>query len=128
MNKFKKITRYIIPVLSYLFLTGLFFSAGYLIGIKSSNEIMTVNPTITATEKPQTVDEAVSVETKKHYRVILEDGHIRLYIDEKEKSHLLSNDTISEAAYPGSDITKLKEGVIFSELSEALLFMENFLS
>lgn len=128
MNKFKKITRYIIPVLSYLFLTGLFFSAGYLIGIRSSNEIMTVNPVITATEKPKTVDNSVSEGIKKHYRVILEDGHIRLYIDEKEKSHLLSNDIISEASYPGSDITKLKEGVIFDELSEALLFIENFLS
>lgn len=128
MDKFKRITRYIIPVLSYLFLTGLFFSAGYLIGVRSTDEIMTVNPIITATEASRQDEEVIPEEAKKHYRVILEDGQIRLYIDEDEKSRLISNDTISEAAYPCSDIAKLKEGVIFDVLSDALSFIENFLS
>lgn len=128
MQKFKQIIRYIVPVLSYLFLTGLFFSAGYLIGVRNTDEIMTVNPKVSATEKPTEQITPSPAAVKKHYRVILEDGQLRLYSDEDEKSRLISTDTISETAYPTGDIAKLKEGVVFDILSDALSFIENFLS
>jgi hypothetical protein len=62
------------------------------------------------------------------YRVILEDGELRLYSDKDGISRLISSEEISEQSFPSSDTAALKEGRSFKELNEALELMENFLS
>lgn len=122
MQKLKPLYRNIILILSYLFLTGIFFYIGFSSGLSrngsyAENNVAAVSiPSQLPTELPQ------------QYRVILEDSELRLYHDEGGISRLISAEDISEESYPARDIAVLKDGVSFDTTEAALTLMENFIS
>ena len=123
MQKIRPLYRYIIVSASYLLLAAVFFSAGYFLGrstvaqpvIREAASISIPQP---ATEEPR--------QTK--YRVILEDGELRLYCDENGMSRMMSAEKISSDSFPSRDIAILREGIVFDSSEAALTLMENFLS
>ena len=123
MKNLKPIYRYIIITASYLFVTAIFFTAGYGVGFKSGNGLVSEQVSasvVTASASP--------TGEPRRYRVILEDAKLRLYSDEDGISRLISDYPISEASFPAHDIAALKEGVVFDRSEDALALMENFLS
>ncbi len=134
-NLIKKLTknptaRHILTAASYVFLTALFFGAGYLIGFENGDGMLStpVSVSSAAEDSATPAPSPVHTEAVTAYRVILEDGELRLYLDENGTSKLISNETVSEALFPKNDIESLKAGLLFSSLEDALSMMENFLS
>ncbi len=127
MFKTRPAIRNIILIAAYLFLTAAFFFAGYGIGFRNGGGMLkdTVPAASAAVPAVQT---SQPLQVSPLYRVILEDGELRLYLDENGTSRLISNEEISESSFPSHDIASLKEGMKFSELDDALSLMENFLS
>ena len=129
-NKMKNLTfnkRNIFIMLSYLFIATVVFITGYFWGINKINEQF-LNETVTQATSPNFNTVSTPLPTQATYRVILEDGQIRLYIDENGISRLVSSEEISEDAYPISDIASLKKGFIFDAMDKAISLMENFIS
>ena len=129
-NKMKFLTlnkRNIFIALSYLFIATVVFIAGYFWGINKINEQF-FNETVTQANSTDFNTTSTPLPTQATYRVILEDGQIRLYIDENGISRLVSSEEISEDAYPISDIASLKKGFIFDAMDKAISLMENFIS
>ena len=129
-NKMKFLTlnkRNIFIALSYLFIATVVFIAGYFWGINKINEQF-FNETVTQANSPDFNTISTPLPSQTTYRVILEDGQIRLYIDENGISRLVSSEEISEDAYPISDIASLKKGFIFDTMDKAISLMENFIS
>lgn len=128
MKKINLDRRNITIILSYLCLTIFFFIIGFFSGkTKNTNDVIKytsadINSVPYASATPL-ISESPSL-----YRVILEDGQIRLYFDEGGISRLVSSEEISEDAYPVSDIATLKKGMVFSSTDEAIALMENFIS
>ena len=119
--------RNIFIMLSYLFIATVVFITGYFWGINKINEQF-LNETVTQATSPNFNTVSTPLPTQATYRVILEDGQIRLYIDENGISRLVSSEEISEDAYPISDIASLKKGFIFDAMDKAISLMENFIS
>lgn len=119
--------RNIFIALSYLFIATVVFIAGYFWGINKINEQI-FNETVTQANSPDFNTASTPLPSQTTYRVILEDGQIRLYIDENGISRLVSSEEISEDAYPISDIASLKKGFIFDAMDKAISLMENFIS
>lgn len=119
-------TRNILTTAAYLFLTAAIFAAGIGIGYRSGGAAEQAS--VTATGVPAASAPPAQSAAPARYRVVLEDGAIRLYLDENGISRLISDDEISESSFPVSDIAELKEGFLFDSLSDALELMENFLS
>lgn len=119
--------RNIFIMLSYLFIATVVFIIGYFWGLSKINEEI-FNETVTqaTSHNINTVSTPLPLQTT--YRVILEDGQIRLYIDENNISRMVSAEEISEDAYPISDIASLKKGFIFDTMDKAISLMENFIS
>ena len=129
MNTFTLTRRNITIIASYLLLTALFFSLGLFIGFHNNNSPITEQVSANANNTPQnTLSPTVVTESPSVYRVILEDGELRLYSDCGGTSRLISGEAISEDAYPVSDIAALKKGVVFSSLDGAASLIENFIS
>ncbi len=124
MEKKKLIYRYIILSASYLFLTALFFAAGYSIGYRSGGALSEQVSAMVAASPAA----SEAADEMRRYRVILEDGELRLYSDENGISRLISAENISESPFPARDIAILKEGVSFEDQNDAFALMENFLS
>lgn len=128
MQKFITKYRNIIIVASYLFLTVAFFAAGYGIGgLKAQNNPIketTSNVSSSPYESALPANEDISTS----YRVILEDGELRLYLDSNNISRLISTEKISETSYPVSDVAVLKNGITFTNAEKAVELMENFIS
>ncbi|MGN0182992.1 MAG: hypothetical protein ACI4DP_11395 [Candidatus Ornithomonoglobus sp.] len=120
--------RNILAIAAYVCLTAAIFAVGIGIGYQNGKGLMTTQASVTATGIPAEALLPMTTEAPPRYRVILEDGELRLYLDENGTSRLISNDEISEASFPASDIAELKEGFHFDTLSDALALMENFLS
>lgn len=127
MQKITLNRRNIIFILSYLFVATLVFIMGYLFGFKSIDEKL-FNETSTYANSPYTSLTPTITPTSALYRVILEDGQIRLYIDENGISRMILSEEISENAYPVSDIASLKNGFRFDAMDKAIALMENFIS
>ena len=126
MIKNYKLLRYILISASYVFLTAVFFLAGYYAGFKSGGHIV---PESTAEAiVPAAAAPAAETNIPQQYRVILEDSELRLYSDENGLSRLISSTEISEVSFPTRDVALLKGGVTFNRTQDALTFMENFLS
>ena len=119
--------RNIIISVSYVFLTAFFFAGGYAIGYKNGGGMLSTPTAVTTTAEENTPAPSPTVQPS-GYRVILEDGELRLYKDENGSSRLISHEEISEGTFPGYDIEILKGGRTFSTIEEALELMENFLS
>ena len=123
MQKIRPLYRYIIVSASYLLLSAVFFSAGYFLGrstvpqpvIREAASIPIAQP---STEEPRPAK----------YRVVLEDGELRLYCDENGTSRLMSSEKISPDSFPSRDVAILREGIVFDSSEAALTLMENFLS
>ncbi len=129
-NKMKNLTlnkRNIFIVLSYLFIATVVFTAGYFWGINKINKQI-FNETVTQANSTDFNTISTPLPSQTTYRVVLEDGQIRLYIDENGISRLVSSEEISEDAYPISDIASLKNGFIFDAMDKAISLMENFIS
>ncbi|MDD6763564.1 MAG: hypothetical protein PUD92_08080 [Clostridiales bacterium] len=120
--------RNILAIAAYVCLTAAIFAVGIGIGYHNGKGLMTMQASVTATGIPDGTPAPAASETPPRYRVILEDGELRLYLDENGASRLISNNEISEASFPASDVAELKEGIHFDTLSDALALMENFLS
>lgn len=120
--------RYIIICAAYLFLISGFFSAGYLIGKNTAGVTDAAETGVISRNVEESEERATQQPVSVNYRVILEDGEIRLYKDENGFSRLVSNEEISEGTFPVSDIAALKQGFTFSDLQEALSLMENFIA
>lgn len=127
MKNLSQSTRNIIIISAYLFLTVIFFITGYSIGLKNGEKL---SEPFVAASVPNTLATNIPLETvsPSQYRVILEDGELRLYMDENGTGRLISNEKVSEESFPPHDIATLKEGKTFPTLEEALALMENFLS
>ncbi len=121
-------TRNIIVIATYLFLTASFFIAGYFIGFSNGRNIISQPYVTTSTSSVHPTVFPISTVSPARYRVILEDGELRLYLDENGTGRLISNEKVSEESFPAHDIATLKEGKSFETLDEALALMENFLS
>ena len=119
--------RNIITVISYLFVAITVFALGYLLGFKSIDDKLMTEATSQVNSPYQSSSPTLSPQNTS-YRVILEDGEIRLYIDESGTSRLISAEEISETAYPVSDIASLKNGFAFDSMDKAISLMENFIS
>lgn len=119
--------RNIFIALSYLFIATVVFIAGYFWGINKINDQI-FNETVTQANSTDVNTVSTPLPYQTTYRVILEDGQIRLYIDENGISRLVSSEEISEDAYPISDIASLKKGFIFDTMDKAISLMENFIS
>lgn len=117
--------RYILAFGSYLFLIGTLFTIGYFIGKNHSSGIQ---ESVTAISQPTEQTPAAVTPHPVRFRVILEDGSLRLYSDSDGISRVLIDTKISEESYPARDIAILKEGICFNGQEEALALMENFLS
>lgn len=127
MQKISLNRRHITIIASYLFLTAFFFVIGYFSGIRNS-EITALRETVSnVTETPRTAATPVAA-VPQNYRVILEDGELRLYADENGISRLISAEEISEDAYPVSDIASLKKGFSYNNIDDAVALVENFIS
>ena len=122
MQKIKPIYRNIILIFSYLFLMSIFFYIGFTSGMHKTATDNTDNAAVVS------IPSHIPTAEPERYRVILEDGELRLYHDEGGISRLISSEEISEASYPTRDIAVLKDGVIFETSEAALTLMENFLS
>ena len=114
---------------AYTFLIALCFCVGFAIGHHNGRGLLTtpVAVTTSTTETPETAEPDAEVNADL-YRVIAEDGELRLYCDDGTKSRLIMSDKISEGAFPKEDIAVLREGRMFMTQEEAMAFMENFLS
>lgn len=122
-------SRHILTAASYVFLTALFFGAGYLIGFENGDDMLSTPVSVSSSaDETDTTPSPAPTEMSASYRVILEDGELRMYLDENGGSRLVSNEQVSEALFPKSDIETLKKGLFFNTLEEALSMMENFLS
>lgn len=120
--------RNIIVIATYLFLTAIFFAIGYAIGFKNG-EVLLSEPYVSASAgNAETTNIPIATVSPSQYRVILEDGELRLYLDKNGEGRLISNEKVSEDSFPAHDIATLKEGKSFDTLDEALALMENFLS
>lgn len=122
MQKIKPLYRNIILIFSYLFLMSIFFYIGFTSGVQKNT---TYNADSAAAIS---IPSHIPTSDPQRYRVILEDGELRLYHDEGGISRLISSEQISEGSYPTRDIAVLKDGVIFETSEAALTLMENFLS
>ena len=123
MQKLRPIYRYILISGSYLFLTAVFFTAGFFIG-RSSQAAPVVTEAAAISAPPAST--AAAQDTK--YRVVLEDSELRLYVDENGISRMMSAQQISPESYPARDVAILREGIVFDNSEAALTLMENFLS
>lgn len=122
-------SRHILTAASYVFLTALFFGAGYLIGFENGDGMLSTPVSVSSSaDETDTTPSPAPTEMSASYRVVLEDGELRMYLDENGGSRLVSNEQVSEALFPKSDIETLKKGLFFNTLEEALSMMENFLS
>ena len=128
MQKINLNRRNITIIVSYVFLTALFFSLGYFFGFKNINEPIVSDVSTNVTSLPYQTPTPTQPQSILSYRVILEDVEIRLYIDENGKSRLISSEKISEESYPVSDIASLKSGIEFETADEAVSLIENFIS
>ncbi|MBQ3124685.1 MAG: hypothetical protein IJC09_04620 [Clostridia bacterium] len=127
MEKFNFNRRNITIIASYLFLTAIFFIFGLLIGFHNGDDPILKEASNTVTVPDNTLLPVITAPPS-NYRVILEDGELRLYIDENGISRLISREEISEDSYPVSDIASLKKGLIFETADGAISLMENFIS
>lgn len=127
MEKFTFNRRNITVIASYLFLTAIFFIFGLLIGFHNGDDPILKEASNTVTVPDNTLL-PVTTAPPSNYRVILEDGELRLYIDENGISRLISREEISEDSYPVADIASLKRGLIFETADGAISLMENFIS
>lgn len=117
----------IIIIGSYLFLVAIFFATGYMIGGKATDGRGAISTSTRESVITDTFTPVPSHDTEL-YRLILEDGELRLYCDGGGISRLISNEKISEDSFPVSDIASLKQGETFETLDDAIALMENFLS
>ena len=123
MQKLRPIYRYILISGSYLFLTAVFFTAGFFIGRSSP-----VQPAVIEAAAISSPPASTAAAQDMKYRVVLEDAELRLYVDEKGISRMMSAQQISPESYPVRDIAILREGIVFDNSEAALTLMENFLS
>lgn len=128
MKNFISNHRNIVLVSSYLFLTAVFFLFGLFAGFHGTEKALPTDSAAIADKVNAATPVPESEQSHSHYRVILEDGELRLYIDENGISRLLSSEEISEDSYPVSDIASLKKGIIFEASDGAVSLMENFIS
>lgn len=128
MEKFTLNRRNITIILSYLFLTAIFFIFGLFVGFHTGDEPIIKETSTSVTAAQDSTPTQVPSPPPSNYRVILEDGELRLYIDENGVSRLISREEISEDSYPVSDIASLKEGLIFETSDAAISLIENFIS
>ena len=113
MENFKLNRRNITTIASYLFLTAIFFIFGLLIGFHNGDDPIIKETSNTVTTVPDNTVFPIPTVLPSNYRVILEDGELRLYIDENGISRLISREEMSEDLYPVSDIASLKKGIVF---------------
>lgn len=128
MEKFTLNRRNITVIASYVFLTAIFFIFGLLIGFHNGNDPIIKEASNTVSTVPDNTSLPFPTHTPSNYRVILEDGELRLYIDENGISRLISREEISEDLYPVSDIASLKKGIVFETADGAISLLENFIS
>ena len=128
MEKFMTKHRNIIITVSYLCLMVIFFSLGLFIGFKNGDEQLTKNVSSTVNNIPDKTEIPAQNQSPSNYRLVLEDGELRLYVDEGGKSRLISAEAISEDTYPVADIALLKKGIIFESADSAVSMLENFIS
>lgn len=128
MEKFNFNRRNITVIVSYVFLTAIFFIFGLLIGFNNGNDPIVKETSNNIISSPEDTTMPYPTITPSNYRVILEDGELRLYIDENGISRLISREEISEDSYPVSDIASLKKGMVFETADGAISLMENFIS
>lgn len=128
MEKFTFTRRNITVITSYLLFTAIFFILGLLIGFKNGDDPIIKEVSSVTQNIPEFTPVPFTTPSPSHYRVILEDGKLRLYIDENGVSRLVSQEEISEDSYPVADITSLKKGIVFETADGAISLMENFIS
>lgn len=128
MKKINLDRRNIILISSYVFITAIFFTTGYFIGFKNNNKPILQETSSNVNSQAYDILTPAPTKYPSNYRVILEDGELRLYIDENGISRLISSESISEEQYPVSDIASLKKGITFETADGAISLMENFIS
>lgn len=127
MNKhFFQSKRNIVYMAAYTVLIVLCFSVGFAIGHHKGQGLLTAPTAVTAqtTAEPQPAQTPVPEE----YRVITEDGELRVYCDNGRQSRLISSEKISDSTFPKEDAEALRSGVVFATQEEAAAFIENFVS
>lgn len=129
MKNYFENPKHILIVAAYTLCTAVVFAAGCLIGAHTGGGMQVQSEPVTVKQVPAAETAATqAVPQKTAYRVIIEDGELRLYMDKDGSGRLISNEPISEASFPSRDIAELKEGKAFDTLDDALAMMENFLS
>lgn len=127
MQKFISNHRNITIFASYLLLTVIVFVIGYNTGERNEQKSLLKEASYNLESVPnESILPDASNQTS--YRVILEDGELRLYLDTNAVSRLISREEISESSFPVSDIASLKKGFVFDTSEEAVVLMENFIS
>lgn len=126
-KNFFKSKRNTILTVAYTFLIALCFSVGFAIGHHNGQGLLTT-PVAVSTEATEEPEPEAETEPPVSYRVVTEDGELRMYCDNGKQSRLITSDEISEGAFPKEDIAALQEGQMFQTQEEAMAFLENFVS
>ena len=106
MQKFISNHRNITIFASYLLLTVIVFVIGYNTGERNEQKSLLKEASYNLESVPnESILPDASNQTS--YRVILEDGELRLNIDTNAVSRLISREEISESSFPVSDIASL---------------------
>ena len=115
----------IITITAYVFLMILFFMFGYLIGRSNAEKRFNAqaeNTPVRSVSSPTLVPEI------DFYSVKIDGDLLLLSRINPNGEEVIYSIEISESIFPPEDIEELKNGVTFSNISEAHAFMENFAS
>ncbi len=115
----------IITITAYVFLMILFFMFGYLIGRSNSEKIFNAqaeNTPVHSVSSPTLVPEM------DFYSIKLDGELLLLSRVNLSGEEVIYSIEISEGIFPPEDIAELKNGITFSNISEAHAFIENFAS
>lgn len=115
----------IITITAYVFLMILFFMFGYLIGKSNAEKrfhTQADNTPIRSVSSPTLVPEM------DFYSIKLDGELLLLSRVDPSGEEVIYSIEISESIFPPEDIEELKNGITFSNISEAHAFIENFVS
>lgn len=110
---------------SYVLLVALFFSGGYALGKIGAKENNTSTPMPTMNAVAANADSEVKSPV---YKVIAEDGVLKIYRCIGDEKTVITSEKISESVFPTEDIEELRKGVEFERLEGAQQMFENFVS
>ena len=120
--------KYSSAMLAYVLIVALFFAAGYGVGtVNGKNQAREVISS--SVKEEEAIDAAVTTEEEvPEYELVLEDGHLTIYENGVDEKSIIARCEISESVFPREDIITLREGLLFSDKTDAMAMFESFAS